>query len=198
MNKGDGYVQTKIKFCQASPFTGLGALGMWYGYCLESEIASWQSASHTAKLGSAADKAAFCEHPAGYNIRRVLSDGKLLKVYDSKGHLEEDTLMPVALSGKNLTLLDLPDVVPFLKAKGAIYCRFAINGLPYTGYVLDGKAFSAAWSDTGIGIFFETSRGKNPNGKIIEPLFENVDWTSKRTENSAERADLVWTSPQQR
>ena len=172
MNTGSGYVQTKIKFCQTPPFVGLDALGMWYSYCLQSEITNWQSASRTARLGAATDRAAFCYHPKGYNIRRVHSDGALLKVFDPQGQLHDDTLIPVALPGANLRLLELHEVVPFLKAQGAVYCRFAIKGLPNTGYVLEGHSYSAAWSDKQIGLLFETDRGKNPSGKLIEPLPE--------------------------
>jgi hypothetical protein len=45
-----GYVQTKITFCKNPPFSGLGALGMWYGHALESEIKKWETDSRTSRL----------------------------------------------------------------------------------------------------------------------------------------------------
>lgn len=171
MNKGAGYIQKKIKFCEKAPFRGLGALGLWYGYVIESEIHKWRSDCASGRLGpDAKDRAAFCEHPDGYHIRRVLSDGKLLKVYDDRNRLQDDTLMPVALPGENLRLLEFSEVVPFLLSRGGYRCRFAINGLAHTGHVLDGKKYSAAWSDDQRGFLFETEKGKNPNGKVLERL----------------------------
>lgn len=171
MNKGAGYIQTKIKFCGEAPFKGLGALGLWYGYSLESEIHKWKSACASARLGpDATDRAAFCEHPSGFHIRRVLSDGKLLKVYDDRNCLQDDTLLPVALPGDNLRLLGLSEVVPFLLTRGGYRCRFAINGLAHTGHVLDGRSYSAAWSDEQRGFLFETESGKKPNAKVLERL----------------------------
>ncbi|MEO6741200.1 MAG: hypothetical protein ABIP20_13180 [Chthoniobacteraceae bacterium] len=170
MNKGSGYKQTKILDCSNPPFRGLGALGLWYSYCLESELHKWQSDSTTAKLGPAKDCAAFCEHPAGYHIRRVLSDGRLLMVYDDRNQLLHDTLLPVAVPGDNLRLLEFSAVVPFLLTRGGYRCRFAINHLSFSGHVLDGSAYCAAWSDDQRGFLFETEKGKNPNAKILERL----------------------------
>lgn len=170
MNKGSGYTQTKIRFCTNPPFNGLGALGLWYGYCLETELQKWQSDRATAKLGIATDRAVFCEHPSGYHIRRVLSDGKLLKVYDDHNRLLDDTLLPCAVPGDNLRLLELSEVVPFLLARGGYPCRFAVNGLSYTGHVLDGRDYCAAWSEGQCGFLFETENGKNPNAKVLQRL----------------------------
>lgn len=170
MNKGPGYVTTKIRLCTNPPFTGLGALGLWYSYCLESELHKWQSDCATARLGAATERAAFCEHPFGYHIRRVLSDGRLLKVYDGRNRLQDDTLIPVSVPGENLRLVELPAVVPFLLARGGYRCRFAVNGLSYTGHVLDGHSYCAAWSDDERGFLFETENGKNPNARVLERL----------------------------
>lgn len=171
MNRGSGYIQTKKTISKNPPFKALAALGLWYSFCLESEIHKWLSAHATERLSpTATDRAAFCEHPAGYHIRRVLSDGKLLKVYDDRNQLLDDTLLPVAVPGDNLRLLDLPEVVPFLKSRGARYCRFAVRGLSHTGYVLEGRAYCAAWSDDQRGFLFETEEGPKPNAEILEQL----------------------------
>lgn len=168
MNKGPQYKQTKIRDCTKAPFIGLGALGLWWSYCLDAELHKWRSDCATARLGTATDRAAFTEHPFGYHVRRVHSDGRLLKVYDDRNHLLNDTLIPVAVPGDNIRLLELAEVVPFLLARGGYRCRFAVNGLGYTGHVLDGHSYSAAWSDDERGFLFETEKGKNPNAQILE------------------------------
>jgi hypothetical protein len=173
MNRSPEYIQTKINLCTNPPFKGLGALGLWYSYCIESEINKWSYDCSRVHLGAAQDMAAFTIHPSGFHIRRVLSDGKLLKVYDDRNVILDDTLIPIAVPGKNLQLLELEQVVTFLKKKGAYYCRFAVRGLTHTGYVLDGTAYCAAWSDDQRGFLFETEAGKNPNNsKVIEKLSE--------------------------
>ena len=150
------------------PFMALSALGLWYGYCLESEISNWWSNHGNHQLGAAKDCAVFSEHPHGYHIRRVLCDGKLLKVYDGNNRLLDDTLLPLAVPGNNIHLLNLDEVVPFLKSRGALYCHFSIRGLSYKGHVLSGEKYCAAWSDDQRGFLFETDKGPNPNAKILE------------------------------
>jgi hypothetical protein len=171
MKRSPEYIKTKINLCTNPPFKGLGELGLWYGYCLESEIEKWRHDFSLVHLGEARDMAAFTFHPSGFHIRRVLSDGKLLKVYDERNVLLDDTLISAAIPGENLHLLELEQVVPFLKTMDAYYCRFAVRGLSHTGYVLEGRAYCAAWSDDQRGFLFETESGKNPNNsKIVERL----------------------------
>ena len=166
VTKTPGYTQTKIRFCQTDPFRALDAMGMWYSYCLQSEIEKWQTDSRTARLrADATDKVAFTIHPQSYNLRRILTDGQLLKVYNSKGELRENTLLPIAVPGANIKVLELDEVVPFLKGHGAFYCRFAIDGLSHTGYVLPAKEHWAAWSDKNVGMFWK-------NAQVVEKLPE--------------------------
>ncbi len=171
MERGAEYIQTKIRTSTTRPFIGIGALGLWYGFCLKSEIDKWKSACASASLGSnARDMAAFTEHPRGLHVRRVLSDGTLLKVYDDRNQIIEDSLLPVVVPGQNLTLLELVDLVPFLQRRGGFRCRFAVKGLAHTGVVVEGDHYCAAWSDGGRAFLFETEKGKHPNAKILERL----------------------------
>ena len=172
LNKGPGYTHTKIKFCEAFPFEGLGALGMWYSYCLESELQKWEQAHRTARMGPTRDAAVLCLHPGGYALRRVLTDGVLLKVYDQNNLLIEHTLLPLSVGGENFILLELDNVVFGLKGFGAVRCRFQVNGLAKRGWVLEGKSYCAAWSDDRRGFHFETDKGRNPNASILEVLAE--------------------------
>jgi len=94
----------------------------------------------------------------------------LLKVYDDRNQILDDTLLPVAVPGDNLKLLKLSEVVAFLKSRGAFYCRFAVRWLSHTGYVLAGRAYCAAWSDDQRGFLFETDKGPNPNAEVLERL----------------------------
>jgi len=169
VNHDPDYFQTKKKFCENPQFKALGALGLWYGYCHVPAILQWLSDYRTARMGKAKDCAAFCKHPHGFHIRRVLSDGKLLQVYENT-KLLDDTLLPIAVPGHNIQLLALSQVVPFLKKFGAKRYSFSIRGKSYKGYVLEGKKYCAAWSDQQRGHLFETAKGPNPNAKILRFL----------------------------
>ena len=166
-----GYIQVKIKFCESFPFCGLGALGMWYGTAVESEIQKWDSNSRSAKLGNAIDKVALCFREDGYQLRKIKTDGNLLCVYDWESQqLLPDSLLPISILGNNIEIMEIADVPSKLKAKGGYYCEFVVKGLTYKGYVLSGKHYSAAWTDSQRALHFEEIGAKNPNARIIKKL----------------------------
>ncbi|HEY5344927.1 MAG TPA: hypothetical protein VIK62_01125 [Verrucomicrobiae bacterium] len=168
-----GYIQVKIKFCQAFPFCGLGALGMWYSTAVESEIHKWNADSRSATLGKATDKVALCFRKDGYSLRKIKTDGSLLCVYDWESQqLLPDSLLPIKVLGDNIEIMEIADVPSKLKAKGGYYCKFTVKGLTYTGYVLSGKHYSAAWTDRQRALHFEEQGAKNPNAQIIQKLPE--------------------------
>ena len=171
MKKNGGYIKTKTSFCNTSPFTGLGQLGMWYAYALESEIEKWKTDSRNFTLGETTDKAALCYRPDGFAIRRIQTDGILLRVYNAEtNRLIEDSTLPISVLGDRIEVISISDVANHLISKGGFRCEFAIKGATYIGYVLPGKKFCAAWTDEMQGIHFETELSKNPNAKIIRKL----------------------------
>lgn len=170
MKPKPGYIKTKIGFCTTTPFIGLGELGMWYGHALESEIKKWETDSRTARLGDSEDKAALCSRHDGFQIRRVSTDGKLLRVYNpKKNQVTPNSLLPIAVLGDYIEIVDIPDVPSRLQSMGGYRCEFAIDGISHTGYILPGKQYCAAWTDDERGWNF-VEQGKNPNGRIIRKL----------------------------
>ncbi|MDA1069501.1 MAG: hypothetical protein O3C43_23755, partial [Verrucomicrobia bacterium] len=69
VTKSTLYIQTKINFCTTPPFAGLGGLGMWYSYCVESELNKWEVASRTARMKEIRDMAALTIHPSGVTAK---------------------------------------------------------------------------------------------------------------------------------
>lgn len=144
---------------------------MWYGHALESEIKKWETDSRTAQLGNTTDKVALCSRHDGYQLRRIQTDGRLLRVYDTKtNQLLADSLLPIAILGDYIQILDIPDVPSRLKSMGGFRCEFAVDGITYTGYVLPGKHYSAAWTDDGRALHFEEANAKNPNAHVIRKI----------------------------
>jgi hypothetical protein len=163
-------IQVKTRFCKSKPFAGLDALGMWYGNVVPDEIRRWERNASTARMGKAKEKIALCCNQ-GWTLRRVITDGVLLEVYDWKTDLPlPGTLLPVALLGKNITLLDPSEVPPALKDRGGYACEFEICGQRMRGWILEGRVLCAAWSDAGRPYHFETQAGRNPNGRVIRRI----------------------------
>ena len=170
VTKSTLYIKTKINFCRTPPFSGLGKLAMWYSYCIESELNKWESASRSAQMGECRDMGALTIHPQGFTARRIKTDGKLLEVFDDHGVLFADSRLPIAVLGKNIRIVELEEMADFLNGVGGFPCKFAVRGKTYTGTVLEGKFYCAAWTVQNIGVFFETEASRNPNGKILERL----------------------------
>ena len=166
-----GYIKTKIRFCTTPPFIGLGALGMWYAHALESELKKWEFDSRTALLGDAADKLALCTRHDGYSLRRIRTDGKLLQVYDLKtDQIVSGSILPIAVLGDYIEILEVAQVVDRLKSLGGFRCEFVVDGFTHIGYVLTGKHYSAAWTDKGRALHFEEKTAKNPNAHVVRRL----------------------------
>lgn len=163
-----GYEQIKIKACRQFPFAGLDALGMWYGTVLSAEKVQWETAARSARIGPAVERVALCHRFHGFQLRNIRTDGTLLEVYDWKtGELRTDSLLPVSLLGANLEILTAADVPARLAALGGFRCEFAVDGLAHRGWLLRGKSYSAAWTDTGRALHFEEEGAPCPNGKVI-------------------------------
>lgn len=167
----DDYVQVKIHFCRTAPFCGLNYLGMWYGRVVAREIAKWEAASRQAALQAAAQlKVSLCKN-RGWHLRKILTDRLHFKVYEWESQqLMDDSLLPVSLLGENMEILDPSDVPSVLLKRGGLHCEFSVNGLAYRGYVLPGKSYSAAWTESGRPMHFENENAKNPNARILRPL----------------------------
>jgi len=121
-------------------------------------------------LGDSRDMAALIIHPDGYTARRIKTDGDLLMVYNDNGDLIADSLIPVAVPGKNIKVVELEEMQGYLRSLQGSDWRFIVRGKSYTGTILEGKKYCAAWTEGQQGIYFETENSKNPNGKLIERL----------------------------
>lgn len=166
------YIQTKIRACQKPGYRGLEKLAMWYGFCAADHYANWETQWREAALADGAgDKAILVVQPGGYTFRRILTDGRLLMVYNDDGSLAEDSLLPINILGANGFVMEIEDVPGYVLEHGGFRARFAIAGLTYTGYILPGSQFWGAWDEENQrGRFFESSQGKNPAAKILEKL----------------------------
>lgn len=171
MDTKSTYQQVKIKDCKAPPFSGLWSLGMAYGEVVAEETSKWLESRKDAVMGRASRKLALC-HNQGYQLRRVETDGTLLRVFDwEKDEAVPDSLIPVALLGKNLEMIEESKVVEELAKRGANRCKFTVKNAIYQGYVLDWDKFSAAWDeDRGRPLDFRNPGTRKSNAKILERL----------------------------
>jgi hypothetical protein len=166
-----GYEQIKIKVCRQFPFAGLDALGMWYGTVVSSEKLRWESAARSARLGPVVERVALCLRDDGFQLRKIRTDGTLLEVYDWKsGELRSDSLLPASLLGDNLEIIAPADVPARLLALGGFRCEFSVNGLKHRGWLLRGKSYSAAWTETEQALHFEEDGARCPNGHLLRVL----------------------------
>jgi len=169
--KASGYVQVKTKFCTTFPFAGLGALGMWYGEVVASEIPKWEKEVRNKRMGVPQQKVALCLRSDGYQLRRVQTDGVLVQVYDWKnGHLLPDSLLPVALLGTNMRIMNPADVAAHLLQLGGFAAEFVVDGITHKGWLLSGKSYSACWTEDGKALHFEEQGARNANSKVLRRL----------------------------